>query len=138
MWVAGGWTSGIFYSTDGKVWTQGNITDTRIESLYYDNGIWIAGNGNSSPGGTYYSFDGKNWTASGLSQQIIPFVYSFNGIWVVVSIQGLYYSPTWEPTIPAGDYKFILPLSAPSGNIMENIPFIANSINYTSLSVIQN
>ena len=145
IWVAGSYGNGLYYSVDGKNWTQSNNISGNFISVYNANSIWIA---ISYDEGLFYSTDGKSWTQSNIIQSSFNysedftdnFVKAANGIWVAITGEKncLYYSSTWEPTIPASDYKFILPLSAPSGNIMENIPFIANSINYTSLSVIQN
>lgn len=145
IWVVANYGAGLYYSVDGKNWTQSNNISGNFISVYNANSIWIA---ISYDEGLFYSTDGKSWTQSNIIQSSFNysedftdnFVKAANGIWVAITGEKncLYYSSTWEPTIPASDYKFILPLSAPSGNIMENIPFIANSINYTSLSVIQN
>ena len=46
IWVAGSNNShGLWWSTDGKDWTQGtgSMTSYTFNSVYYANGIWIAG-----------------------------------------------------------------------------------------------
>ena len=99
IWVAGSSGNGLYYSTDGKTWTQSNITSISIgsagynEDLYYSNGIWVAG----SNTGLYYSTDGKTWTQSNITSTNMFCVYNANGIWVAGSDGGgLYCSITWE------------------------------------------
>ena len=43
IWVAGGYNTGIYYSTDGMTWTQSNITSGRYMAFENANGIWVAG-----------------------------------------------------------------------------------------------
>ena len=54
LWVAGAGASGngLYYSTDGKTWTQSNITSGYFKCAYNANGIWVVG---SSDKGLYYS-----------------------------------------------------------------------------------
>ena len=52
IWVAGsGGDTGLYYSVDGKEWTQSNITSGYFNAVHNANGIWVAG----SSGGLYYS-----------------------------------------------------------------------------------
>ena len=89
LWVAGT-ENGLYYSEDGKTWTQSNITAGSFGAVAHGNGLWVAGFGN----GLYYSEDGKTWTqsnitASGWGRGI---AYA-DGLWVAaVNTTGLYYS----------------------------------------------
>ena len=96
IWVAGSNSTGLYYSTDGKTWTQSNITSGRFTTVYNANGIWVAGGSNT---GLYYSTDGKTWTQSNITSGRFLTVYNANGIWVAGgdSDIGLYYSVSWEP-----------------------------------------
>ena len=90
-WVAAS-INGLYYSTDGKSWTQSNITSVRFNSVYYGNNIWVAG---GYYYGLYYSTDGKTWTQSNVTSGYFSSVYSVyygNGLWVSGSNNGLYYS----------------------------------------------
>lgn len=176
LWVLGS-SSGIYYSTDGKAWTQSNITTTEIQDICYSNGLWVA----STNFNIYYSTDGKTWSsisASGTTNYGIvcensvwvccnskTLQYSFdgktwvksnitsggsfysacnaNGLWVATSFNtGLYYSPTWEPTIPAGEYMFSAAPGSPAlnptelGNVTltETINFISNDENHSTMT----
>ena len=78
-------------------WTQSNVTSTRIYTVYYANGIWVAGcyfyKGPNNCG-LYYSTDGKTWAQSNIINDNIKYIYYANGIWVAGSYtyKGLYYS----------------------------------------------
>ena len=68
IWVAGSDSNkGLYYSEDGKNWTQSNIT-TRgaFYTVYYDNGIWVASGRYNDHNGLYYSEDGKTWTKNNM------------------------------------------------------------------------
>ena len=112
----------LYWSTDGQTWTQGTgaTAGVGVNSIYYANGIWVAGGrfwstdgknwtqstgGGSSQGvyyasglwvagGRFWSTDGKNWTQSTLS--VVDYswaVYFANGVWVSVNNRiGVYYS----------------------------------------------
>ena len=90
IWVGSG--IGIYYSTDGKTWTQSNIT-----SGYYNfvnaNGIWVGYRYNY---GFIYSTDGKTWTQSNITSGGSTVAYG-NGIWVGGAMNSVY-SISWEPT----------------------------------------
>ena len=61
---------------NGTEWTQSNITGGFINTIYYANGIWVAG----SEGDIYYSTDGKNWIQS-ISGWFYKIYYA-NGLWI--------------------------------------------------------
>lgn len=48
----GGNSGGVKFP-NGTEWTQSNVTDVEFICVYYANGIWVAGTGNSD--GLYYS-----------------------------------------------------------------------------------
>lgn len=81
--------------SDVKTWAQSNITSGTFYSVYYGNGIWVAG----SSDGLYYSTDGMTWTQSNVTGVEFYSVYCGNSIWVAGSNgSGLYYSEdgrTW-------------------------------------------
>ena len=53
VWVAGSGTgAGLYYSVDGKTWTQSNITRGGFRTVANANGVWVAG---SAATGLYYS-----------------------------------------------------------------------------------
>ena len=85
----------------GDVWTQSNVTSTTIYTVYYANGIWVAGGYYPTDPhncGLYYSTDGKTWAQSNIIDDSINSVHYGNGIWVACSTKGLYYSTdgmTW-------------------------------------------
>ena len=103
IWVAGSTGgNGLYWSTDGKTWTQG-LSSGYFYAVYYANGIWVAG-GSS---GLYWSIDGKTWT-QGLSSVTFRCVYCAGGIWVAGSgnsDDGLYWSTdgkTWTQGLSSG------------------------------------
>ena len=93
IFVAAGGNKGLYYSTNGKVWTQSNITSGDIYTVYNANSIWVAG---SYSKGLYYSTDGKVWSQSNITSGSYYHIYYANGIWVAGTnngqIEGLYYS----------------------------------------------
>ena len=84
-------------SNFGKVWTQSNQTSSNFHTVYYANGIWVAGN--SVGTGLWWSSDGKTWTQSNKTNDGFYTVYYANGIWVAGSdMSGLWWSndgKTW-------------------------------------------
>ncbi len=114
VWVTGefgqnNYCTGLYYSTDGKTWTQSNVVSGSFEFIVNANGLWVAGsNGHStySNRGLYYSTDGKTWTQSNITSGSVKFVENANGMWVAGILDdddnykncGLYYSidgKTW-------------------------------------------
>ena len=97
LWVAGSNNSGLYYSVDGKTWTQSDTTDIDVTSVANANGLWVAGSGS----GPYYSVDGKTWTQNdSANADVFISVANANGLWVAIGIDnsGLYYSvdgKTW-------------------------------------------
>ena len=93
-------TSGIWWSEDGKTWTQGTGDNTSytFRTVFYSDGIWIAG---SSSHGLWKSTDGKAWTqvTGDTASYTFRSVIGFNGLWVAGSFsQGLWWSvdgTTW-------------------------------------------
>ena len=67
-----------------------------FNSVYYANGIWVAGSGSA----LYYSTDGMSWTLSNITSSTFWSVYCANGIWVAGSYtKGLYYSKITQKTL---------------------------------------
>ena len=109
MWIAcSNFGKGLYYSIDGKIWNQSNITNGTFKCVYYSNKIWIAGGH-----GIYYSTDGKTWTQSNITSTNIESIYYGNSLWVAGSNNfssgtGLYYSTdgkTWtQSNITNGDF----------------------------------
>ena len=94
VWVAS--YMGVYYSLDGKVWTEATGTsDMLMWGLAYSNGLWVlAGNEKA-----YYSIDGKVWQVSGTPNAYWRYITDANGIRVAGAYpfeQGLIYSVTWE------------------------------------------
>ena len=86
--------NGLWWSTDGKAWTQGTGSNTAyvFDAVYYANGIWVAG---SRQHGLWRSTDGKAWTQGTGGNETYSFndVYYANGIWVAGCTDGgLWYS----------------------------------------------
>ena len=75
----------IEYANIVSNWRQSNVMSDSFKSIYYANGIWIAG----SEAGLYYSTNGKAWTQSNITSGTFNSVYYTNGIWVAGS-KGLY------------------------------------------------
>ncbi|MBR5794796.1 MAG: BspA family leucine-rich repeat surface protein [Erysipelotrichaceae bacterium] len=101
MFVAGDYynDTGIYYSTDGKTWTQSNITDLCISYVCYGNDVWVACDDITTEG-LYYSTDGKTWTQSNITTGTFSHVNYANKMWVAASAEnkGIYYSTdgkTW-------------------------------------------
>ena len=99
IWVLSKNNSGLYYSTDGKTWTQSNANNGTFYDIHYANGIWVACSGISITG-LYYSTDGKTWTQSNIKTGNFKSAYYANGLWVASGSfsNGLYYSTdgkTW-------------------------------------------
>ena len=82
----------------GKTWTQSNKTDNSFFSVYYADGIWVAGSDSNT--GLWWSNDGKTWTQSNKTDNNFFSVYYADGIWVAGSDSrtGLWWSndgKTW-------------------------------------------
>lgn len=68
LFVAGSNTTGLYYSSDGKNWTQSNFNSNPARAVNYieyeDNYVtkyrWVA----STANGIFYSDDGQSWTLS--------------------------------------------------------------------------
>ena len=103
----------VIYSTDGKNWTESNITGI-FGSAYYANGIFvICSLSDYMVWGIYYSTDGMTWTQSNITVGKFKNTHSIhndNGIWVAASIDdGIYYSidgKTWtQSNIETGQFN---------------------------------
>ena len=91
---ASSWLGKVFGWALGKAWTQGtgSMTSYRFSTVYYANGIWVAG---SQEQGLWWSTDGKAWTqgTGSMTSYIFYTVYYANGIWVAGSSgHGLWWS----------------------------------------------
>ena len=79
----------VYYSLDGKEWTQSNISYNDLNNVINANVIWVAG----STSGIYYSLDGKEWTQSNVTYSITHEIVNANGIWIGATVgYGIYYS----------------------------------------------
>ena len=99
IWVACDCSTGLYYSTDGKIWTQSNITSGNFGNCINANGIWVAFNYDT---GLYYSTDGMIWNTSNVTNKKCHCCAYANGLWVAYTpIYGFYYSTdgmTWTRT----------------------------------------
>ena len=91
---------GIYYSTDGRTWTQSNVT-CLTKQIVYNGSIFVAV---TSSYGAYYSTDGRTWTQSNSPSYLRHVIYR-NNIWVLAisnnagATSGIYYSlngMTWS------------------------------------------
>ena len=87
--------SKIFGYLLGRTWAQGTGGNTTFtfNTVYYANGIWVAGSDSRS--GLWWSTDGKAWAQGTGGNTTFNFktVYYANGIWVAGSnYQGLWWS----------------------------------------------
>ena len=88
------WRGKVFGHLFGKAWAQGTGSNTTytFSSVYYANGIWVAG---SKDHGLWWSTDGKAWTqgTGDITTYIFHPIYYANGIWVAGSdANGLWWS----------------------------------------------
>ena len=92
-------SSEIEYANVVSDWVQSNQTSSKFNSVYYANGIWVAGSNNGA--GIWYSADGMTWTQSNVTSGGFYSVYYGNGIWVAGpnSSVGLYYSKITQKTL---------------------------------------
>lgn len=125
IWVgaSGDAKKGLWWSENGKSWTQGTsdlpaMTSCGFTSVYYANGIWCAC-GTYPPSGSggvgmFWSVDGKTWTlaTSGQGVSFRKVLYA-NGLWVAVSgtgsNQGIWWSEdgdTWTQCTDGSSYGF--------------------------------
>lgn len=74
----------VCYSLDGITWTQGSApaTGNSFSNVIYNNGIFVAYQGEYSGTSAIYSYDGINWNS-----QIMPFTSSYTK---VIYTQGLF------------------------------------------------
>lgn len=100
-------SSGIWWSEDGKTWTQGSGGESyTFNAVYYSDGLWVA----CSSHGLWYSSDGKSWTqATGdTSSYTFYSVIGFNGLWIAgSSSHGVWWSTdgaTWTQGTGFGNY----------------------------------
>jgi hypothetical protein len=110
MFVAGGYITGIVYSTNGTSWTKCDDLDGAIvNNIFYANNIWLA----SLRSSVYYSSDGKNWTITNVDTCYFESVKYANSIWVAGSNSGgLWYSTdgkSWtnSTTNTSGEFKSV-------------------------------
>ena len=91
--------NGIYYSADGKTWTQSNIVDVTSVMVDYYAGVWVACLTMASENGLYYSIDGKEWFESNDGAEYSNFtMHTEAGHRIAHGGMNLYYSTTWEPT----------------------------------------
>lgn len=102
IWVAGSF-GGLKWSTDGKNWTNSNITDNNYwGTFHYTNGMWVAGSSITTGGNDLkWSIDGETWNSSNITNSNAwNSIYYANGVWVAASFNiGLKWSAdgkTWN------------------------------------------
>lgn len=105
---SGGGQSGLWYSTNAKVWKKTNITSNYFYDIHYDKHLWVAG----SNAGLYYSTNGTTWTKSNITTGSFYNIYYANNIWIAVSYSaGVYYSEdgkTWTiSNITTGSFNSV-------------------------------
>ena len=100
---------GIYYSTDGKTWTQ-SYTDA-INDLTYFNGIWYALGGTSE---FFKSIDGKTWTRIN---------NNFKFIRTIGVVRGMLYIAAEKYEDESGFYWSI---DAQTWTLMNNLPYFSN------------
>lgn len=86
--------SGVYWSIDGKTWTQGTgivtANEARVGAINYANGVWLIGDVN---GYMWRSTNGKDWQTARIISTSIGFapIYA-EGLWVVGTYDGLWWS----------------------------------------------
>ena len=72
-WILGGWSTGIYYSNDGKSWSKSNITEGCYVTATRGSHYIIASNtGNdTSTKGILYSYDGSSWNQTNIKESTI-------------------------------------------------------------------
>jgi hypothetical protein len=97
----------LYYSSDGKSWTQSTHTSGDYEGICYANGIWVIGAADNiddedKVNGLWYSEDNcKTFTQSNITSNTYGTIRYANGVWIAVSsgLGGLYTSidgKTWS------------------------------------------
>ena len=98
----GGWSDGYHYKRtvadpnakkgDGTKWIKNTVFDGQYDhyygSIYYAEGLWVAGDSY----GLYYSTDGKTWTKSDIDATVYSPIEYANGLWVAGGNEVIYYS----------------------------------------------
>ena len=87
IWVACSVSHGLWWSEDGKVWTQSStsaISSYNFRTAVFANGIWVAGSDNH---GVWWSTDGKTWTqGTGFASNYTAYCASYvDGLWTIGS-----------------------------------------------------
>jgi hypothetical protein len=104
IWVCGSYRHGIWWSEDGKSWTQGtggNTSET-MQYLVYANGLWVCG---SDINGMWWSEDGKSWTKGKGRNTFYAMQYLVyaNGLWVCGSAEhGMWWGTSIDDLIEDG------------------------------------
>lgn len=122
--VGAGNKSGVYYSTDGKIWTQGTIEDTSLLSkstglgkFVYENGLFVA---SFHSLGLHHSTDGMVWSVSNIASGDFQSIHYNGELWVAGHCaEGgcLYYSTDgkiWTKIEPGPEY--ISAIDYASGN----------------------
>ena len=81
---------------DGQHWLQSDKTNGDFQTVYYANGVWVAGSNSGT--GLWYSADGQHWLQSDKTSNYFSALYYANGVWVACSESntGLWYSSTQD------------------------------------------
>ena len=105
LFVASSDSHGLWWSTDGKAWTQTSTSTIQTYSFtnaIYGNGIWVA---STNSHGLWWSTDGKTWTQTSTSAIKGYTVYAVtygNGLFIAsISNHGVWWSTdgkTWTQT----------------------------------------
>ena len=94
IWVSGSSNHGIWWSEDGKSWTQAdtpNATTRTVNALIYTGNLWLAGVSNR---GVWWSENGKDWTqwettpnTSSVKNSPIDSLAYYNGLYLAGGIR---------------------------------------------------
>lgn len=100
MYMLTEYGTGIYYSYDGQLWIQSNITSGNFSSPSFGNSTWVVSSVDGN--GVYYSTDGINWTITSITSGSCEKATYANGKWVMSKVGGgIYYSSdaiTWTLT----------------------------------------
>lgn len=94
IWVAFASAYGLYWSEDGKSWTQTSTTELQscdVRYARYLNGVWVAG---SIGHGIWWSEDGKSWTqGTGIDVTANSYDVTYiNGLFVAGTNTGMWWS----------------------------------------------
>ena len=87
-WMVCTESNGIFYSTNGSSWTQGNMTETGAKACVKFQNKWIA----VTKKGIFYSTDASSWIQTSITDSGMMDVAAGNDCCVATANNGIYFS----------------------------------------------